>query len=169
MYFELEAHFLDETHLKINELTQTTLVVPDENLYIIVTDSSSYALYFDMITTIIDGRVLPPIAFSPQDRMVRQANEINTELLIDFITNILSPVIHEFNPTPTHLVLDKANIRNVSKINQPLQYTELNDMQIVITPSQAPKCVNPLDNGLFHETKERIRKHSFLTEAIRPL
>ncbi len=41
--------FLDETHIKINEVPRRTLLAPGEKPYVIVTDSSSYAARYDMI------------------------------------------------------------------------------------------------------------------------
>ena len=78
-------------HPKINEILQTTLVAPGEKPYIIVTNSSSYAAYFDMINAIAGGQVLPLIILSSYDRMIRQVKEINTEMFMDLSKNILFP------------------------------------------------------------------------------
>jgi hypothetical protein len=65
----------------------------------------------------------------------------------------------------SNLVLDESNIHNVSIIEQAfcgVGCTELTE--ILIIPTQAAKRVNPLDNTLFHEWKERIRQNSLVTE-----
>ncbi len=161
--------FLDETHVKINEIPRTTLVAPGEKSYVIVTDSSSYAARFDMIGAVVGSQVLPPIIFSPEDRKTSNVKGINTEMLIDFTKTTLSPAINQLVPIPKHLVLDKAKIHNLSKIKQALQDAGINELtQILILPSQASKRTSPLDNSLFHDWKERIRNHSPLIQAILP-
>jgi hypothetical protein len=157
--------FIDETHVKINEVPRKTLVAPSEKPFVIVTDSSSYAARYDMISAIVGNRVLPPTIFTPEDRRTRNVKGINSDMFIDFITNVLCPSITELNPSPMYLVLDKSNIHNASKIEQAFRnfgYTGLRE--VLILPTQAAKRVSPLDNTLFHEWKERIRKHSLLTE-----
>ena len=58
-----ELILLDETHLRMNEIMRTTLVAPGKIPYIIVTDSSSYAACFDIVTVIVGSQVLPPVIF----------------------------------------------------------------------------------------------------------
>ena len=91
----------------------------------------------------------------------------NTKMMIDFINNAISPAIHQFNRILAFHVLDKAKIHYISKINQALQQAGLNDMQILIMPSQASKYINTLDNVLLHEWKEQIRKHTTLEKNIK--
>ncbi|CAF4985784.1 unnamed protein product [Rotaria sp. Silwood1] len=99
--------FLDETHIKINEVPTTTLVDLKEMPYVAVTDSSSYAACFDMIAAIVGVQVLPPIVYSPQDRKTREVKGINSQMLIDFIEDILCPAINALDLFPQYLVLDK--------------------------------------------------------------
>ncbi|CAF2678084.1 unnamed protein product [Rotaria sp. Silwood2] len=115
--------FLDETHVKLNQLygfytTGTTLVAPGEKPFVIVTDSSSYAAHYDMIAAIIGNRVLPPIIFTPEDRRTRNVKGINSDMFIDFLENVFCASISELDPCPMYLVSDKSNIHNVSKIEK---------------------------------------------------
>jgi hypothetical protein len=143
----------------------TTLVAPGEIPYVVVTDSSSYAAHFDMIAAIVGDQVLPPIVYSSKDRKTKQVKGINSQMLIDFIENILCPAINALDLSTKYLVLDKSNIHNISEIKQAFHNGLGKDsIQILIIPSQAAKQINPLDNALFHEWKERIRQHPLLTE-----
>ncbi|CAF3491093.1 unnamed protein product [Rotaria sp. Silwood2] len=138
-----EVIFIDETHVKIDEVPRKTLVAP----------------------AIVGNRVLPPIIFTPEDRRTRNVKGINSDLFIEFIENVLCPSITELDPCPMYLVSDKSNIHNASKIEQAFRnvgYTGLTE--VLILPTQAAKRVSPLHNTLFHEWKERIRKHSLLAE-----
>lgn len=157
--------FLDETHMKINEVPRTTLVAPGEKPYVVVTDSSSYAARYDMIAAVVGNQTLPPIIFTPQDRRTRNVKGINSDMLADFIENVLCPSTNELDNCPIYLVLDRSTIHNTSKIEQALcdgGYAGLRE--VLILPKQAAKRVSPLNNTLFHEWKERVRKYSSLTK-----
>ena len=107
--------FLDKTHIKINEVPRTTLVAPGGKLYVVVTDSSSYAADCNMIAAIVGSRVLLPIVFTPQCRR-RDVKGIDSDMLIDFIENALYSSISESGSCPMYLLLDKSNIHNLSKL-----------------------------------------------------
>ena len=157
--------FIDETNVKVNEVPRKTLVAPGEKPFVIVTDSSSYAARYDMIAAIVGNRVLPPIIFTPEDRRTRNVKGLNSDMFIDFIENVLCPSITRLDPCLMYLLLDKLNIHTTSKIEQAfrnVRYTGL--AEVLILATQAAKRVSPLDNTLFHEWKERIRKHSLRTE-----
>ncbi|CAF5055683.1 unnamed protein product [Rotaria sp. Silwood1] len=78
--------------------------------YVAVTDSSSYAARFDMIAAIVGDQVLPPIVYSPQDRKTREVKGINSQMLIDFIEDILCPAKIALDLFPQYLVLDKYGL-----------------------------------------------------------
>ena len=46
---------------------------------VVVTDSSTYAARFDIIAAIIGDQVLPPIAFSPEDREKKRSKELTVK------------------------------------------------------------------------------------------
>ncbi|CAF3442038.1 unnamed protein product [Rotaria sp. Silwood1] len=147
--------FLDETHIKINEAPRTTLVAPGENPYVIVTDSSSYAARYDMIAAVVGDQILPSIIYSPADRKTKNVKGINSNMLIDFMENILCPSISTLDYCPIYLVLDKSHIHNISKIKEALGNFEcMKSVEILVMPTQAAKRISPLDNSLFHEWKE---------------
>ncbi|CAF1027512.1 unnamed protein product [Rotaria sp. Silwood1] len=157
--------FLDETHIKINEAPRTTLVAPGENPYVIVTDSSSYAARYDMIAAVVGDQILPSIIYSPADRKTKNVKGINSNMLIDFIENILCPSISTLDYCPIYSVLDKSHIHNISKIKEALGNFEcMKSVEILVMPTQAAKRISPLENSLFHEWKERVRQHSSLSE-----
>ncbi len=157
--------FLDETHIKLNEVPRTILVAPGEKPYVIVTDSSSYAFRYDLIAAVVSNQVFPPVIFTPQDQKTRNVKGINGEMLIDYIENVFCPAIDKLNYHPIYLIVDKSNIHNVSNIEQALRSGGCTTLtQVLIIPTQAGKRINPLDNTLFHEWKEKVRQHSVLTE-----
>jgi hypothetical protein len=86
-------------------------------------------------------------------------------MLIDYIETVLCPSINVLDQCPIYLVFDKSNIHNVSKVEQALRNHECTkSVKVLFIPTQAAKRINPLDNTLFHEWKERMRQHSLLTE-----
>jgi hypothetical protein len=57
--------YLDETHMRLNEAPNRTLVCPGESEYVVVEDTGSYAKRFDMIACCTGKEVLPPIIYTP--------------------------------------------------------------------------------------------------------
>lgn len=60
--------FLDQTHLRISEAPNRTLVLPGQDSYVVVDDTSAYAARYDMIACCNSESVFPPMIFTPNDR-----------------------------------------------------------------------------------------------------
>jgi hypothetical protein len=150
--------FLDETALKLNEALTTTLVVPGEKQYVIAEDTTSYARRYDMIACCNGEQVFPPMIFTPQERTDAGVKGINKKMLIKYIQSILAQAIGGIDEYPIIMVLDKAQIHKGELLQ------EFHDMgcqdvkEVCLMPTQAVKRMSPLDNALFHDWKERIRK-----------
>ena len=76
-------------YIKINEGPRTTLVASGEKLYVIVTDSSLYAVRYDMIAVVVGNQALPPIIFTPQYRRARNMKGINGDMLVNFYSECI--------------------------------------------------------------------------------
>jgi hypothetical protein len=86
--------FLDEVSVKLNEGENYTLVLPGEKQYTTVTDTSTYAPRYDMIAACNGERVLPPIIFTPLDRVNENVRGITKRMLeqaVDSVTECASP------------------------------------------------------------------------------
>ena len=153
--------FLDETAVRISEAPTRTLVLPGETAYVLADDTSRYAPRFDMIACCCGDRVFPPIIYAPNERQ----RGINQHMLLKYIRNILAQAAGALDRYPLTLVLDRATIHDVDKIKQ-----EFNDWgcqelaQVLLMPTQAAKRMSPLDNALFHDWKEAVRKRCPLTK-----
>jgi hypothetical protein len=84
---------MDEVSVKLNEGQNYTLVLPGEKQYVRVTDTSSYAKRYDMIAVCNGERVLPPIIFTPQDRISQGVKGINKVMLERAVDNILAQAV----------------------------------------------------------------------------
>lgn len=156
--------FMDEVSVKLNEGENYTLVLPGEKQYIHVTDTSSYAKRYDMIAVCNGERVLPPIIFTPKDRVSQGVKGINKEMLERAVDNILAQAVGALDEYPVYLVMDKAAIHK-RDIIQVFHDRGCQDLQeVMFIPTQGAKRLSPLDNALFHIWKEMVRKHAPLTE-----
>lgn len=155
--------FLDETAMRLNAAPTSTLVLPGEDAYVIAEDTTSYAKRFDMIACVNGDQVFPPIIFSPQERAEAGVKGINKKMLVKYIQEILAQAIGALDQYPIILTLDKANIHK-GDLLQEFHDMGCQDVQHVwLMPTQAAKRMSPLDNALFHDWKERVRKRSPLT------
>jgi hypothetical protein len=156
--------FLDEVPFKVNEASSHTIVAPGETAYIEVEENSAYAARFDMIACCTSNEVLPPIIFSPEDRIALGQSGISHKMLIKYIQDILAQACGSLDRYPLYLVLDRASIHNKEKILQAFHDNGCQELvDVWKMPTKAAKRMSPLDNALFHHWKERIRNGQQIT------
>jgi hypothetical protein len=155
--------FLDEVSVKLNEGENYTLVLPGEKQFSTVTDTSTYAPRYDMIAACNGERVLPPIIFTPLDRVNENVRGITKRMLEQAVDSVLAQAVGGLDEYPIILVVDKASIHRQDLL-QVFHDRGCQDVQqVLIMPTKSPKRISPLDNALFHVWKERVRKHAPLT------
>lgn len=157
--------FLDETALRLSEGPRSTLVLPDESSFIEVEDTSSYAARYDMIACINGERVFPPMIYSPSDRARAGVQGINKKMLEKYIQEILAQQFEALNLYPLILVMDRAPIHTTDLLNELHDRSCYAVKEIKLMPAQGAKRMSPLDNSLFHQWKEAIRKHGKITRT----
>jgi hypothetical protein len=156
--------FLDETHLRLDAAPTSTLVLPGEDSYVIAEDTSSYAARYDMIACCNQSQVFPPIVFTPKERADAGVKGINKKMLVKYIQDTLAQALGAVDKYPLILVLDKASIHKRDLL-QEFHDMGCQDVQdIWLMPTQAAKRMSLLDNSLFHDWKERIRKRAPITK-----
>lgn len=155
--------FLDETSVRLSEAPTTTLVVPGEQPYVLVEETASYSKRFDMIACINGDKTFAPCIYSPKERARAGAKGINTEMLIDYIYSTLGQETWALDNPPLTLVVDRAAIHNEERVMEAFRERGGHVQQLVQMPPEAAKRMSPLDNSLFHDWKEAVRKHCPLT------
>jgi len=155
--------FLDETAIRISESSLTTLVAPGEQAYVVVEDTSSYAKRYDMVAVVNGDKVFAPTIWSPKDRSGAGVKGINTEMLVDYIYSTLGQETAALDNPPLTLVIDRAKIHNEERVLEAFKERGGHVMSIVKMPPQAAKRLSPLDNALFHDWKEAVRRRGPLT------
>jgi hypothetical protein len=152
--------FLDETALRLNAAPNHTLVLPGEDSFVEATDTSSYAARYDMIAVCAGDRVLLPKIFSPKERAGADVRGINGPMLHQFIDDTLAQAVEGLDRYPLTLVLDRAPIhRDLDAIRQAFHDRSSESIrEILLLPPNAAKRMSPLDNSIFHDWKEAIRK-----------
>jgi hypothetical protein len=155
--------FLDETAIRLSEAPTSTIVLPGNQPYILATDTTSYAARFDMIACISYDRTFVPCIWAPKERKGEGVKGINTEMLIDYIYNTLGQETAAIDDPPLLLVLDKSGIHSEERILEAFRERGGHVQEVLKTPPMSAKRLSPLDNSLFHDWKEAIRKHGPLT------
>ena len=157
--------FLDETSLRVSAAPSSTLVAPGGTNYIVVKDTSSYAARYDMIACCSGDTVFPPMIFSPADRKEWGQDGISAEMLLDYIERMLARYISREDLYPITLVVDRARIHNIDKMMQAFHDGGCQELQTIrLMPPSAAKRMSPLDNALFNEWKEKIKKRGALSK-----
>lgn len=155
--------FLDETAVRLSEAPTSTLVARGQQPYVLATETSSYSKRFDMIACCNGKQVFPPMIFTPSERSDAGVRGINKKMLVKYIQQILAQQIGALNKYPIFLVLDRAPIHKGDLLQ------EFHDMgcqdlkEILLMPTNAAKRMSPLDNALFHDWKEAVRKRGPMT------
>lgn len=162
-----EGHvfFLDETALRVNEAPTHTIVLPEQQPYVIVEDTTAYAKRFDMIACCSVKETLPPIIYSPNERR----KGIDTEMLLAYIRDFLAQSMGALDRYPITLVLDRSTIHNTEKMMQAFHDWGCQELvEIIKMPAQSAKRLSPLDNALFHDWKQHCRNSEVITsDSIR--
>lgn len=155
--------FLDETAVRLSEAPTSTLVLPDQQPYVLATETSAYSKRFDMIACCNSKQVFPPMIFTPAERSDSGVRGINKTMLIKYIQDILAQQVGALDKYPVFLVLDRAAIHKGNLLQEfhDMGCQDLKD--ILLMPANAAKRMSPLDNSLFHDWKERVRKRCPLT------
>lgn len=150
---------MDESHMRIGEVTATTVVMPGESAYVVVDDNTSYAQRYDIIITINGERAFPCIIYTPEDRKRLKVDGIRAEMLIKFIDDILAQSVAALDEWPVYLLLDRSNIHQKERMMEAFRDRGCQNLvDIKFMPAKAAKRLSPLDNGFIHEWKERVRK-----------
>jgi hypothetical protein len=159
--------FLDETALRVNEAPTHSIVLPGEQSYVVAENTTSYAKRFDMIACCTSMETLPPMIYAPDERR----KGITTDMLISYIRDFLAQSAGALDRYPLTLVVDRATIHNTDKMMQAFHDWGCQELtEIIKMPAMSAKRLSPLDNSLFHDWKERVRKHAPITsENIRRL
>jgi hypothetical protein len=156
---------MDETGMRLSECQLFTIVLPNNKPNIEVSNNTNYADRYDMITFISGETVLPPIIYTPEDRAVRGVKGITGDMLNSFIEDYLARSISGLDKYPLYLFCDKSKIHNIERMKESFENGlcfEIVDISFM--PAKASKRLSPLDNGLYHSWKQRVRKHHPITE-----
>lgn len=157
--------FLDETHIRISEAPTRTLVLPGEQPFVLATETSAYSKRYDMIACCVGDRVLLPKIFTPAERAGADVRGINGAMLRQFIDDLLAQAVEGLDRYPMTLVIDRAPIHlNIDSILQSFHDRGSQSItNILLMPPNAAKRLSPLDNSIFHDWKEEVRKQCPIT------
>jgi len=119
-----------------------------------------------MIACTAGDRVLIPKIYSPGERSDVGVRGINGEMLKKFIDSILAQSVEGLDRYPITLMIDRAPIHlNTDAILQAFHdRSSQSIVEIILMPPNAAKRLSPLDNSIFHDWKEEIRKHCPVTK-----
>lgn len=157
--------FLDETAVKLNEAPMSTLVVPGESAYVIVADNTSYAARYDMIVCCSGDHVMPPMIITPADRAAEGVSGLTREILRRYIRDVLGQAVAVIDKYPITLFMDRASIHSTDLLQEFWDVGCQDLAKIQLLPTHSAKRMSPLDNALFHDWKEAIRKRSPITKG----
>jgi hypothetical protein len=155
--------FLDETAVRLSEAPTHTIVLPDEQQYVVVEDTTSYAKRFDMIACVSGDKTFAAVIYSPAERLLAGAKGINTEMLVDYILSTLGQETWALDNPPLTLVVDQSRIHSTDRMMEAFRERGGHVQHLLKMPPHAAKRMSPLDNSLFHDWKEAIRKRCPLT------
>lgn len=151
---------LDETHRRIGDVTDRTIVLPGEPSTIETSVTSHYAPRYDMIACCTSKEVMPPMIYSPKER----GRGIDTDMLLQYIRNLLAQSAGALDRYPLFLLLDKATIHNEAKIIETFHDWGCQELvEIIKMPTAAAKRLSPLDNSLFNVWRQRVLRGPPLT------
>jgi hypothetical protein len=160
---KVQTLFLDETAMRLSEAPLTTVVLPGEQQYVLATETGSYSRRFDMIACINGNKTFAPCIYTPKERVQAGVKGINTEMLVDYVYSTLGQETAALDKPPLTLIVDQSSIHSEEKVMDAFRERGGHVMYLEKIPPTGAKRVSPLDNALFHDWKEAVRKHGPLT------
>jgi hypothetical protein len=153
---------LDETHRRIGDVTDRTIVLPGEPSTIETSATTHYAPRYDMIACCTSREVMPPMIYAPSER----GRGVDTEMLLQYIRNLLAQSAGALDRYPLFLLLDKSTIHNEAKIIETFHDWGCQELvEIIKMPTAAAKRLSPLDNSLFNVWRQRVLRGPPLTRS----
>lgn len=153
--------------MRLSEADTHTLVAPGETAFVIASETSAYSKRYDMIAVCNGERVLLPKIFTPGERAGAEVKGINKAMLLQYIDDPLAQAVEGIDLYPLILIIDKAQIhKDTDSILQAFHDRGSQAInEVILMPPCAAKRLSPLDNSLFHDWKEEVRRHCPLAQA----
>jgi hypothetical protein len=153
--------FLDETNKRLSDAATNTIALPGEQAFIRVTQATKYAARYDMIACCSGKELLPPKIFAPDER----GRGITSELLQEYIRDLLAQAAGALDRYPLWLVVDRASIHTEEEMRQEFHDWGCQSLtKIIKMPTAAAKRLSPLDNALFNCWRQRVLEGGPLTK-----
>jgi hypothetical protein len=154
--------YLDETYRREGDVNNYTIVLPQEPSNIETTSTSRYALRYDMIACTSGKTTLPPIIYDSSER----DSGITTQMLLNYIRNLLAQAAGALDIYPLILVVDRASIHDTEKMMETFHEWGCQSLvEIVKLPTATAKRISPLDNALFNIWKQKVLEKGPLTKT----
>lgn len=128
-----------------------------------VPDTGSYAARVDMFACIHPSKPLPVQTVTPDERREAGEKGLTIRRFMLYISEVLGPAVAELGEASYVLILDNATIHNEAKIKVAFSEAGVEIQQVLYLPTISAKRLSPLDNALFHDWKQAVRKHSPLS------
>lgn len=116
-----------------------------------------------MIACIHHNGVFTPLILSPMERKEKGVSGIKTKILIEYITETLAPEVATLGLESPILMLDRATIHSEKRILAAFEESGVKLGQVIKIPTQSAERLSPLDNAVFHDFKEQVRKSCPMT------
>jgi len=158
--------FLDETYIRIGIHPSRTIVAPGQQRYVESGSTDAYAPRYDMIACVSADRVFPPMIFTPKDRVDWNVKGIRKWMLHKYIHEILAQAVEALDEYGIVLAMDRSAIHNPEEMLQEFQEAGCGIIkEVYLLPAYSAKRLSPLDNTIFHQWKEAVRKHGLITKS----
>jgi hypothetical protein len=154
---------LDETHIRENEAPTRTLVVPGQQPFVLATNTTRYALRFDMIACISFNKPFTPFILSPEERKKQGVRGIGIAHIEQYIRETLGKEIKALRQKGLVLLLDKASCHGEARLRQAFEAAGVQIARFIYIPTQGAKRLSALDNALFHDFKVRVQAQGPVT------
>jgi len=157
--------YLDETAVRISESERTTLVAPGEKQFVVVEENTSYAARYDMIAVCNNKQVLPPIVYSPEDRIRLKVHGITTKMIVDYVEEYLHRYVSSLDLYPLFLIIDQSSTHSREKLLEAFHSHGCEEIaDVLFMPTKSAKRLSPLDNGIFAYWKNKVRQNEKITK-----
>jgi hypothetical protein len=146
--------------MKLGEIPRTTLRAEGQSGVVEVKQPETFSPRFDFLAAVSE-RPLAIRTISPANRRALGTRGVGKDVVIDWLETDVAAAIKDMGAEHVWLICDNRPIHDPDEIKEALHFGGAKNVDGVYQfPAYSAKYLSPLDAGIFHHFKQKVREHA---------
>ncbi len=157
--------FIDQSRIEMGASSRRSLAAPGEEAYVSIEKAGYYPQRIDFMGVVSYDKVLSLEVSPPTKRSAEGRKGYRKQNVLDFIRMKVARALSNLNEDNLIFLLDKALRITATEVTEALQAGGCTSVaEVMILPTASGKHLSPLDNCLWHQVKDCVRRKAPQTE-----